>query len=704
MCARYLYMSRGGGKGVVIEIRVAFLVGCTLGGLRSRSLWGWAVADKRARGKQLLLDLVGTSYMEAPSQRRPVRAAFALAGAGSLGTFLAGALRELVIAIRAHNEAIAEERVDPNDPRILHPEWGRVSIDAVGGSSAGALCSGQLVKALYDPSYLGIGQDIDTIGTVAGDWIEYACFEHLAPEGREALNSGHVEAPGWTLLSASKLYDVAMNALRDDAGDSPAADDAGSPLPRNGIVGVGITLTDVMGYHEHADFEACQVLGHPQFGAVDPVVPHFRSLRGKEVRDLGVRKHSEIRRLFVGKNQESRQVIQRFLDHTERRGQAMGYLWTEAQERLASLAAASAALPLALGPMALTDTTETGGSIRRLYMDGGVLNNKPISPALTMARWQDEIRVLSRTPYEADNFDSEVVDAELDYERVCFFIDAFPDRTRGAWRSPHPDIALTGERVPQTSPESVSARDQRIDDALETPSKGLGMFFESMLTSLRAQDIRGVSETNFRVARREEFIRSLVHVTHHGRPEFYLTDFSHLHAYSAVRNATRAYSLTEDETLAMANIVYEVDKFSRLRGRRTVTMIPVFAPENLVEVLAGESLYAVGGLLSREARLHDAKAGQRVARNVLNALPRVPKHQTVPLERTPEEALPNDAAPLVERLIVSIEALIQGDGTGSSVSRGLVTFPFRFNPLVRLLRTRLTRSIRGTPTDDGGGR
>src|SRR5690625_176750 len=139
--------------------------------------------------------------MAVSSQRRPVRAAVALAGAGSLGTFLAGALREIVLAIRAHNTALIDPDADDDDPRLLHPQWGKITIDAVGGSSAGALCSGQLVKALFEPDYLGKNQDIDTIGTMTGDWIEYGCFEHLSIEGNTPIKEGNVESPGWTFPS-----------------------------------------------------------------------------------------------------------------------------------------------------------------------------------------------------------------------------------------------------------------------------------------------------------------------------------------------------------------------------------------------------------------------------------------------------------------------------------------------------------------------
>lgn len=647
--------------------------------------------------------------MSTAPERRPVRAAVALAGAGSLGTFLAGALREIVLAIRAHNAAICDPSVSPSDARILHPQWGKITIDAVGGSSAGALCGGQLIKALFEPEYLGEDKELEAIGTMTGDWIEYGSFEHLSTEGNTPAKDGSVESPGWTFLSPNKLYDVAKNALNSDGYETSRDDPKISPLPDNQIVGLGVTLTDLLGYHEFAEFDASQVLGHHQFGADHAQEVRFHSLKGREVRDLGVRQHSEIRRLFIGPNDAAKVTLQRFLGHTSRHGKATAYTWKEAPERLGALAAASAALPMALGPMALTDPIEHPGqegeeSIRRLYLDGGVLNNKPISPALRMARWQDEVRLLSHTDKDARTFDKDTVRRLFNYERVCFFIDAFPDRTRGAWRSPHPDIALTGTQVRQMLPENVKARNDRIDEALNVPSKGIGMFLESLLTSLRAQDIRGVANTNLQVAKRAEFIRNLAGKLHHGSSTFALDTLDRAHAYAAVMEATEGLDVDDGERNELTDVIFQADSFARMRGRRSVTIIPVFAPENLVEVLAGESLFAVGGLLSKAARLHDARTGQRIAQEVLKCLNPGCAPQHVDLPGPTEEERPSDSEPLVRRLQVFGNAFIKGDGTGSPVLRGLVSFPFNFNPLVRLLRDRLDRTIQGDPRDDGGGR
>ena len=638
--------------------------------------------------------------MNSRGVRRPVRAAFALAGAGSLGTFIAGALRELLTAIRGHNEAIADPAATDDDPRLIHSEWGQIVIDAVGGSSAGALCAGQLVKALFEPGYAGGAGPTDEPGTITGDWIDKGAFDRLAGKGNRAHRSGPVESPGWTLLSAAKLHDVAMEVLRPSVQWSDALSSAGCAVDPTGLVAVGITLTDLLGYHEHADFEPGRVLGHPDFGASSPERPHFRGFGDELVRDLGVRRHSEIRRVFVGGRPESTEFVTRFLRLTRRQGRGRAVPYADAAERLASLAAASAALPLALGPMALTDrAVDAESTVRRLYMDGGVLNNKPIAPALRLARWHDELRLLSRLPDGATSIPLEVIEEELVYERVCFFLDAFPDRTRGEWRSPHPDQALRAEAVAQLAPEAIRERDARIDDALSSPTRGLGAFFESLLASLRAQDIRGIAELNFRARERDRYIAHLCTCSHQGSSQFAVTDLERAHAYAAVRSTSEGAALGEPEALAVADAVWQAERFGGLGGRRSVTMIPVFAPENLVAVLAGEGLYAVGGLLAREARVHDAEVGRVVARHVIDALRAPEDVPRVLLPDAPLDVVPQDTARLVERLKVAAEAAVQGDGSGSAFIRSLVAFPLHLNPLVRLIKARLDRKVRGLPEE-----
>lgn len=641
--------------------------------------------------------------------RIPVRACFALCGAGSLGTFVSGALREVMLAIRGHNAALLALPFDPKDPRLLRDDWGRITIDAVGGASAGALCAGQLVKAIFEPSYLGDGGALDAPNTMTGDWIENASFERLSVDSDEKQQVGDIEAPGWTLLNATKLYEVAYNALTPTV--YPPEVDAVSPLPAHGMIGVGITLTDILGYHEHAEFDARHVLGHPQFGAQRVETPHYHRLDEAEVdgvRDLGVKKHAEIRRFFVtagGPGSDTMNTsIRRFLHTTQRDGLAHSVHWGASTETFAKLAAASAALPLALGPVAVTDHNEEAGiSLRRIYMDGGVLNNKPLAPALQMARWHDELRLLAcRDPETGEISPADVLET-LDYQRVCFFLDAFPDRTRREWRSPHPNTALDDPLALQLRPENCEARDERIDAALATPTGGMAMFFDSLLSSLRAQDIRDVANMNLKVEHRRSFLLDMSTRGLVGRPDVRITNLATAHAYATVCDALRGVHVTHPQTMALTELLKSVESFSGTSNRREVTMVPVFAPKNLVDVLAGEALYAVGGLLSREARLHDANVGRDVARAVMGSL-RGGETIPVTLPETPEEARPNDSHLLVERLRKMILATIEGTGGKQSFIKSLVAFPVKLNPLVKLLKTRLDRTIRGASLPDGGGK
>ena len=632
-------------------------------------------------------------------ERYPVRASFALSGAGSLGTFIAGALSQIVSAIRAHNLALSEVGVREDDPRLLHPEWGRITIDAIGGASAGALCSGQLVKSLFQPAYLGEGAPLDAPGTMTGDWINNASFEALSIEGNEFQHEGSVEAPGWTLLNAAKLYDVARDALTaEDSGCVDPTKDPASPVPEHGMVGVGITLTDLLGYHEHAEFDARHVMGHPSFGMTAPKDARYRRLEGRDVRDLGVKKHAEVRRFFVSLNQEAPQSVERFLKETGRQGQAMGVAWRASTDLLARLAAASAALPLALGPVAVTDTNDENGiELRRIYMDGGVLNNKPLSPALQMSRWQDEMLLVNALSASENVLSPDRVEDVLSYKRVCFFLDAFPDRTRGHWRSPHPHTAMIDPDAIQLHPENVEARNARIDEALATPAAGMAMFFESLLTSLRAQDIRGVANTNLRIGFRRKFIQDMAERGLVGRPDLKIRDVATAHAYAAVSDALRGMHVGHAGLMALTDLLKSVQQFSGTDSRREVTMIPVFAPENLTEVLAGDAIYAVGGLLSRDARVHDAGVGRRVATEVLAAL-RPGDVKPVELPKTPDAARPHDSGPLVERLRTTILATIEGRGTRQTFLKRLVAAPVKMNPLVKLLKTRLDKTVRGIPS------
>lgn len=632
--------------------------------------------------------------------KTPIRASFAFAGAGSLGTFLSGALRQLLISLRAHNDAVAED-APPSDARYLNSDWGRVTIDAIGGSSAGALCASQLVRALFDPDYIGDGNSIAHPGTITGDWIHGGDFERLTSEGSEGTRSGAVEAPGWTLISGAKLHDLSVRAL----GGATAKPDASSPLDPSGIVCVGITLTDLLGYHEPAEFLEDQVRGHPSFGAPPASHARVQSHAGQRVHDLGGRGHAEVRKLFVGATAEQVEAAHRFLTETRRRGRARVTHWSlETAQRLAALTAASAALPLAVGPLALTDqAADVEAVYRRLYMDGGVLNNKPIAPALKLARWHDGVRLTALRDPETGIFQTTDVERELVYRRVCFFVDAFPDRCRDEWRSVHPDRNSRETGMYDLTAAAVPERNSRIDRALASPHVALHTLFEAMMSSLRAQDMLGIAKMNQRLARRQAYIDARCRSAAADPGEAFRIDtVAKAHAYASVVNRPAAAELSEGQRLSVARRIWESDQFSGLSGRRAVTMIPVFAPDNLRAVFAGEALYALGGLLSYEARKHDAAVGGRVAREVVKSLnPESVRPRHIELAEAPRRVLPEDTGPVVQRLAVAGRAAIDGVQRRPTPIGFFAKLPFNWGPLSRLAKDWLDRRVLGLPEEDG---
>ena len=628
---------------------------------------------------------------EGTEERVPVRACFAFAGAGSLGTFLAGAAREVLLAIRSHNAALALGEGEGRS--FLHPRWGRITVDALGGASAGALCSAQVVRALFDPDYLGEGRALDASGTFTGDWIRGAELTRLAVVGNTPAQAGPIEAPGWTLLSGARLFQLAAGALTPSPESRP---DEASPLDASGVVAIGVTLTDLLGYHAPAEFAPDRIVGHPSFGlpAVEP--SQVTATEGRPVRDLGGRGHAEVRKLFVGANPDAVASVRRFLNATKRRGRARAVQWgPEASERLAALVSASAALPLAVGPLAMSDrAADAQVAIRRLYMDGGILNNKPVAPALKLARWQDGARLFQHVA-PGDAIAPGLVEDELVYERVCFFFDAFPDRTRDDWRSVHPDQALKQTGVFRLTGEAGVKRDARIDEALSVPTAAGDVFAESMLTALRAQDLLGIAKTNEQLVRRDAYIDQRCRASRDTPSRFKLDTVEKAQALAAVLARERGPKLSENLARKVAERVWESDGYSGLGGRRPVTMVPVFAPENLKSVFAGEALYAVGGLLDVGAREHDARVGQDVGREVVAGIRSEGAREEVRLPAAPAASLPSDSTALVERLRVSTEALINGVGRRPGPVRLLAKLPLHVPALLRMAKRRLDRAIRG---------
>ena len=278
-------------------------------------------------------------------------------------------------------------------------------------------------------------------------------------------------------------------------------------------------------------------------------------------------------------------------------------------------------------------------------------------------------------------------------ERVCFFFDAFPDRTRDEWRSAHPDTALKPTGVFRLTNEATEARDARIDEALAVPTAALDVFFESMLTSLRAQDILGIAKANDRLRARDAFIDTRVDLTSDRDRPFELDTVEKVQALGAVLSRPGGAALDPVRARKIAERVWESDQYSGLGGRRQVTMVPVFAPDNLKAVLAGEGLYAVGGLLDIDARQHDASVGTRVAREVLRGL-RSPAPPPTRLPPAPESALPADTGMLVSRLRISGLALIDAIGRRPNPVRFFAKLPLQLTPFLNMAKRRLDRAVR----------
>ena len=675
--------------------------------------------------------------MTAPQRKRhPVRASLAFAGAGALGTFLSGAAKQLLIALREHNRAVAEQAPD-SDSRYLGPAWGRVTVDSIGGASAGAICGAQVAKALFDPRYLGEGLPDDAPGTMTGDWINEGDFVVLAGDGVEASRTEHMDAPGWSLLSGARLRSLVERLLRG-APDSGAPDDL---VEDSGVLAFGVTLTDLFGVHAHADFDADRVMGHPDFGLA-PVTagvsqgPHAPRV----VRDLGGRNHAEVRKFLLARDASARSLAQAFLDETGRSGLAEALVWQPSiAGRLAAVCAASAALPFAIGPVAIDDAHGE----RRLYIDGGVLNNKPVAPALRLARWQDAIR-LRRVERSEDGVYSEAtVTGALGYERVVFFVDAFPEQTpsrarhgeRGganrvdaasllaSLRAPgrgraatvtRPAIAVSprtvqlqaliaGLAAPPVTEVRGMTRQQQMEASLQHPTAASRLFFDSLMNSVRAQDMREIAKRNNLVAARAKFISDRCERPPVHHESFRVDSLSSAQALASVLGVTASEGLTEEERLAVAERVAESDQVSGLGGRRTVSVIPIFAPDERHDLFAGDRLYAVGGLLSLQARRHDASIGGQIAVAVANAL----RGRVVPLEllglRGPADAdRPQDATLLMDRIRASGRAVVDSFFDRHPLVAWFAKLPIYLDPVMRIAKRSLDAQVsaRRLPPDE----
>jgi hypothetical protein len=313
-----------------------------------------------------------------------------------------------------------------------------------------------------------------------------------------------------------------------------------------------------------------------------------------------------------------------------------------------------------------------------------------------MARWHDAWRVRRTWDSDASEFNRDDVQKTLSYQRVCFFIDAFPDRTLDAWRSQHPDAWTNAWHSVMGVQDDAEERKRRLLSAIETPAGGIGVFFESVMTTLRAQDAKVIAKNNLRLDRRDALVDGWIQEHDDEEIPFILDTIEKAFAWATVCARPSAANLTEGQKNVLSRRLHDIERMSGLDGRRAVTMVPIFAPRGLRGVFAGEALYALAGLLALDARRYDSSMGGRVAKTVLDAIAgRMAERQHPPLPPAPAAAHPDDSSPLVSRIRVAAKALIDGRKSTSSVVRFFARLPLHLDPVMDMARTRLDRKIRG---------
>jgi hypothetical protein len=397
---------------------------------------------------------------------------------------------------------------------------------------------------------------------------------------------------------------------------------------------------------------------------------------------------------------------------------------------VAAVCAASAALPFAIGPVAIDDARGE----RRLYIDGGVLNNKPVAPALRLGRWQDAIR-LQLQQREADgSFSAAAVGAALNYERAVFFVDAFPDQTPARARhgeggaAPAVDPVRFAEallkapkaRVPTLTRPAIAVgsrtvqlqsiiaglsempvaevrgqtREQQMEASLHHPTAASRLFFDSLMNSVRAQDMREIAKRNNLVAARARFITDRCERPPVHHEAFRVDTLAAAQAYASVLGIAAAAALTEEQKLAVAERVWESDQVSGLGGRRMVSLVPVFSPDERYDLFAGDRIYAVGGLLSLQARMHDAGIGRQVAQAVTEALSgKVVAYESLGIRKAEERQRPQDAELLMRRIRASGGALVDSFFERHPIVAWFAKLPIYLEPIMRIAKRSLDRQV-----------
>lgn len=147
---------------------------------------------------------------------KPVRIVLILGGGVSLGTYVAGALTELLHALRSIHAA---DGGGPRDPA-------RVRIEVIAGASAGAMTGALVARALA-------GAD-EAVESLREAWVEEISIRRLArrsPDGFHPL----------ALLSNDAILEIADEHLRAPAPGAVPAPWCGHPLR------IGFTLTNLGG-------------------------------------------------------------------------------------------------------------------------------------------------------------------------------------------------------------------------------------------------------------------------------------------------------------------------------------------------------------------------------------------------------------------------------------------------------------------------
>jgi hypothetical protein len=134
-----------------------------------------------------------------------------------------------------------------------------------------------------------------------------------------------------------------------------------------------------------------------------------------------------------------------------------------------------------------------------------------------------------------------------------------------------------------------------------------------------------------------------------------------------------------------------------------VSLVPVFSPDERYDLFAGDRIYAVGGLLSMQARMHDAGIGVQVARAVTEALSgKVVPFEALGIRKAEESQRPQDAELLMRRIRASGSALVDSFFERHPIVAWFAKLPIYLDPIMRIAKRSLDRQVsaRRQPPDE----